>query len=69
MAKKKAKKTVVRKRKLAGEHAGHASHLCVLVAKRQMTRAAKLSKNAKFICHICGRAAARAANLCEPVEI
>jgi hypothetical protein len=34
-----------------------------------MTKVARLSKDAKFCCHICGRAAARASNLCEPVEI
>jgi len=34
-----------------------------------MDKVAGLSKGAKYVCHICGRAAARAKNLCEPVEI
>ena len=28
-----------------------------------------LVKNAKFICQECGRAAAKAANLCQPVRL
>jgi hypothetical protein len=66
--------TVVEKRALAGRklaktHVGHAQHLCELVAKRQMNQVAELSAGAKYVCYICGRAAAKAANLCEPVEI
>jgi len=30
---------------------------------------ADLAKDAKYVCNICGRAAAKAANVCEPVEI
>ena len=50
-------------------HTGHAKHLCELVSKRQMDKVAALSKGAKYVCFICGRAAAKAANLCEPIEI
>jgi hypothetical protein len=56
-------------RKLAKAHSGHAQHLCDLVAKRRMDQVAKLSAGAKYVCYICGRAAAKAANLCEPVKI
>jgi hypothetical protein len=55
--------------KLLKSHPGHTQHLCDLVSKRKMDRVAELSKGAKYVCHICGRAAAKAANLCEPVEI
>jgi hypothetical protein len=65
----KVEKRTVAGRALAGSHAGHAQHLCELVAKRRMNEVAELSGGAKYVCYICGRAAAKAANLCEPVEI
>jgi len=65
----KTAKRTVREHQLAKSHGGHAQHLCDLVAKRKMDKVAELSANAKYVCHICGRAAAKAANLCEPVEI
>ena len=58
-----------REHTLPKKHLGHANHLCELVSKRNMDKVASLSKDAKYVCHICGRAAAKAANLCEPVEI
>jgi hypothetical protein len=64
-----AKKRTVPAHKLYTKHAGHAKHLCDLVAKREMNKVATLSKGAKYVCHICGRAAAKPTNLCEPVEI
>jgi hypothetical protein len=54
---------------LTDEHPNHENHMCHLVASRQMQTAAKLAKDAKFICLICGRAAAEGSNLCKPVEI
>lgn len=60
---------VVKEHVLFKVHPGHSSHMCELVAKRQMDRVAELSKGAKYICHICGRAAAKASSLCEAVEI
>lgn len=66
---KASKKRTVPAHQLFRSHGGHAQHLCDLVAKRKMDRVATLSKGAKYLCHICGRAAAKAANLCEPVEI
>ena len=70
MAKRTSKKLQVPAHKLFAKHTGHANkHLCDLVAKRQMAKVAGLSKGAKYVCHICGRAAAKASSLCEPVEI
>jgi len=69
MAKKASKKRVVPEHTLFKKHTGHAAHLCTLVAKREMNKVATLSKGANYLCHICGRAAAKAKNLCEPVEI
>jgi len=69
MARKESRKGVVPEHALFAEHRGHSRHLCDLTAKRRMAEVARLAKGAKYICHICGRAAAKAANLCEPVEI
>jgi len=70
MAKKAAKQSTGKAaRKSYGKHTGHANHLCELVAKREMGKVAEAAGGAKYMCHICGRAAAKAANLCEPVEI
>ena len=69
MAKKRARKRVVPEHRLFKQHAQHTNHLCQLVAGRKMDKVADLSKGAKYICHICGRAAAKPSNLCEPVEI
>ena len=54
---------------LTARHTGHQNHMCELVRRREMARAAKLAKGAKYLCRICGRAAAKGANLCEAVEI
>jgi len=62
-------KRVVPEQSLASPHEGHEHHLCELVSKRRMDQVANLALNAKYICHICGRAAAQGENLCEPVEI
>ncbi len=63
------KKRTVSEHKLYETHEGHEQHLCELVAKRKMAQVARLTNGAKYICHICGRAAANADNLCEPVEL
>jgi hypothetical protein len=34
-----------------------------------MDEVADLSKGARYVCYICGRAAAAPDNLCEPLEI
>ena len=69
MAQQKAKKMTVQEHKLMKSHGGHANHLCELTSKRQMDKVGRLAKNAQYVCHICGRAAAKAANVCEPVEL
>ena len=69
MAKRFSKSRVVPEHKLFKQHTGHANHLCELVSKRKMDEVANLSKDAKYVCNICGRAAAKAGNLCEPVLI
>jgi hypothetical protein len=56
-------------KELTDVHEGHNKHMCDLVAKRKMAQAAEYAKGARYLCHICGRAAAEAENLCEPVEI
>ena len=55
--------------KLLKKHAGHGKHLCELVQRREMDQVASLTKGAQYVCHICGRGAAKAASLCEPVKI
>jgi hypothetical protein len=48
-------------------HAGHEKHLCTLVEdKTPIEKLKPLVKNAKYICKGCGRAAAKAENLCAP---
>jgi hypothetical protein len=41
----------------------------MLVSRREMAQVARLAKDAKYVCYICGRASSKARNLCEPVEI
>jgi len=65
----KAEKRTLAGRKLASAHVGHTQHMCDLVAKRRMDQVAELAAGAKYVCYICGRAAAKATSLCEPVEI
>jgi len=69
MDEKLSKARVVPEHKLYKQHPGHENHLCELVSKRRMDEVADLTKDAKYICHICGRGAAKASNLCEPVLI
>ncbi len=69
MPKTASRKRVVPEHKLFKQHTGHSQHLCELVAARKMDRVAGLAKGAKYVCHICGRAAAKASSLCEAVEI
>ena len=69
MVQSRMKKMTVPEHKLTKSHSGHANHLCELTVKRQMDKVGRLAKNARYVCHICGRAAAKASNLCEPVEL
>ncbi|GAB4338214.1 MAG: hypothetical protein Kow0099_12120 [Candidatus Abyssubacteria bacterium] len=63
------KKIVIPEHTLEKIHSGHANHLCELTSKRMMDKVARLARNSQYLCHICGRAAAKPANLCEPVEL
>lgn len=53
---------------LSDNHPNHEKHLCSIVAKRNMKTAARLAKDAKYICLICGRSANKDTNLCWPIE-
>lgn len=55
--------------KLDDWHPDHDKHLCHIVNLRNLKTAAKLSKDAQYICFLCGRAAKDEKNLCEPVKI
>jgi hypothetical protein len=50
-------------------HPDHDKHLCHVVNLRNMKTAAKLAKDAQNICFLCGRAAKKEENLCEPLKI
>ena len=51
-------------------HTGHDRHLCSLVAEGvDLSEFKELVRNPKFICRICGRAASREENLCDPVPL
>ena len=70
MAKKVVKKAAgVEKTVLQNECPEHDRHLCHIINLRNMKTASRLAKNAQFICFICGRAAGKAENLCQPVKI
>ena len=69
MGKKQEKARTVPEHKLQKSHTGHGKHMCSLVGQRKMDQAASLAKDARYICHICGRAAAKIDNLCEGVKI
>lgn len=54
-----------------GPHIGHRQHLCDLVDRGDATLAEfkDLVRDSKFLCKVCGRAAAREENLCDPVPL
>jgi hypothetical protein len=54
---------------VSDEHGEHENHLCELVRRREMAKVAALSKDAKYMCHICGRGSNKADALCHPIEI
>ncbi len=66
---KKVKKNTNVIYKLMDVHPNHDMHLCHIVGLRNMKTAARLAKDAKYICMICGRGAKNKKNLCEPSEI
>ena len=67
---KSAKKGTALKKSipLSDNHPNHAKHLCSIVAKRNMKTVARLAKDAKYICLLCGRSAKKETNLCWPIE-
>ena len=50
-------------------HPNHDQHMCSIAQARNMKTVAALSKDAKYICFLCGRAAKKKVHLCEPVAI
>jgi hypothetical protein len=50
-------------------HPNHDQHMCSIAQARNMKTVAELSKDAKYICFLCGRAAKKKEHLCEPVAI
>jgi hypothetical protein len=66
---KKAPGPSIEKLALVDFHPNHDRHLCHIVNLRNFKTAAKLSKDAKYICFLCGRAAKSEKNLCEPLKI
>lgn len=51
-------------------HLGHVNHLCDMAERGvDLNTYKELVKDPKFICRKCGRAAAKAENLCEPVPL
>ncbi len=59
--------------KAHGPHPGHENHLCYLhnmgVLDADVEGFKSLVKDAKFLCKRCGRAAAEAGNLCDPIKL
>jgi hypothetical protein len=54
-------------------HPGHGAHLCMAAnvgfVKTHMEEYKKYVRNGKFVCKNCGRVAAKAENLCDPVDL
>ncbi len=54
-------------------HPGHGAHLCVAhnvgYLKSNLEEYKNLVRDGKFVCKQCGRAAAKAENLCEPDKL
>ena len=59
--------------KIKMPHPFHEHHLCLLqnigLLESSSEVYKKLIRNPKFVCRICGRAAVRAKNLCEPEKL
>jgi hypothetical protein len=51
-------------------HIDHEKHLCTLVAEgMDLAEYRGLVRNPRYICRVCGRAAASEKNLCDPVPL
>lgn len=53
------------------KHPGHEKHLCKLVVgdQRDIEEIKDLVRGAQYICECCGRAAAKAENVCVPIPL
>jgi hypothetical protein len=51
------------------KHEHHEKHLCSYVTWATLDEYRPLVRNAAFVCKQCGRAAAKAENLCDPVAL
>ena len=51
---------------MANPCVGHEKHMCELTKEKKFNEIKKLAKDAQFVCAGCGRAAAKAENLCKP---
>ncbi len=50
---------------MAEKCVGHEKHMCELTKAKKFDEVKKLAKNAQHVCGACGRAAAKAENLCK----
>ena len=51
------------------DHPAHDDHVCQYVKRREMGLVIQHARHAQHVCFKCGRAAERAANLCDPIAI
>ena len=58
---------------LTEPHSGHEAHLCMAenlgFVKNNLEGYKKYVRNSQFVCKKCGRAAAKAENLCQPDKL
>lgn len=47
----------------------HEKHICQLAAEGKMDEVKKLTREPKYLCANCGRAASSDDNLCNPVDV
>ena len=50
---------------MADKCPGHEKHMCELTKGKKIDEVKKLARNAQYVCVACGRAAAKAGNLCK----
>jgi len=59
--------------RLSEPHPGHEAHLCMAenlgFVKSNLEEYKKYVRNPQFVCKKCGRAAAKAENLCQPDKL
>lgn len=47
----------------------HRQHLCALADRKQMLSLARLAKDGKYLCSLCGRVSAEPQYTCAPMEL